>query len=340
MAKTEGINAEEFKNIKEQLSDDEKSGNIGKVLDYIISTLQSGWSFLRTVQDLNSLQDIQKYKKEISGYFEKLLEENLQNNEDIAKKLKNCFEKNQSSWTKFCSNEIPTENLAEILQGNADSVKKIQEEVLNAIDNHHQSECNKVIQDMTKGREIMAVLYFVKLYIAWKKVSAASNVIADKTKFIEIENNIKNLGEMVAELVKICRTDKVQESINKKMTLITTEYTTTLSLISDVRVKIDGHIQTLDLLGDVAAVDSAMCFAKAVTHGYEVWSVWDKLTSPTKLVGVASTALFAFFGMTNAGVWYLTRQKIAQLRDDLQRVNIFKRDLDDVYKKAKQAIAV
>ena len=338
MAKTEGINAKELENEKEQLSDEEKNGNIGKALDYIISAVQSGWSFARTAQDLNSLQDIQKYKKEISDHFDKLLERNSQNNEEIAKKLKYCFEKNQSSW--FGSNEISTKNLTEILQGNTDSVEKIREEVLSAIDKHHESECNKVIQDMAKGSKVMATLYFVKLYIAWKKISAASNVIEDKTKFTEIENNIKNLGEMVAELVKICRTDKVQENINNRMMLITTEYTITISLISDVRVKIDGHIQTLDLLGDVAAVDSAMCFAKAVAQGYEVWSVWDKLKSPTKLWGVASTAVFTLFGMANAGVWYMTRDKIKQLREDLHRVNLFKCELDTLYKKAKQAIAV
>ena len=338
MAKTEGINSNELEELKEQLSDDEKSGNIGKVLRYIISAVKSGWSLARAAQDMKSLQDIQDYKKEVSDLFDKLIQENSQHNENIAKQLKDCSEKYQSLW--FGSNNTSPENLKEILQGNTDNVEKVREEVLDAIDKHHQGECNKIIQDMVDGSKVMAALYVVKLYMAWKKVSASSNVIEDKTKFTEIENNIKNLGEMVAEHVEICRTDEVKESINNRMTLITTEYTSTLSLISDVRVKIDGHIQTLDLLGDVAAIDGTMSIATAAAQGYEIWSVWDKLTLPTKFWGVASTAVFTFFGMANAGVWYMTCYNLKQLRKDLHSVNLFKCELDSLFKKATLAIAI
>ena len=334
MAKTDERNSKVLENLKEQLSDDEKSGNIGKVLNYIISAVKFGWPLARFAQDMKSLQDIQDYKKEVSDLFDKLIQENSRYNESIAKQLKDCSEKYQS--LSF----ISPENQTEILQGNVGNVEKIQEEVLNAIDKHHQGECNKIIQDMVDGSKMMAILYFVKLYITWKRISTASNVIEDKTKFTEIEDNIKNLGEMVAELVEICRTDEVQESINNRMTLITTEYTSTLSLISDVRIKIHGHIQTLDLLGDVAAVDGAMSITTAAAQGYGIWSVWDKLTSPTKLWGVASTAVFKFSGMANVGVWCLTRHKLKQVREDLNSVNVLKREIDAFYKKAKQAIGM
>ena len=38
----------------------------------------------------------------------------------------------------------------------------IREEVLNAIDKHHQSECDKVIQDLVKESKVMAALYVVR----------------------------------------------------------------------------------------------------------------------------------------------------------------------------------
>ena len=145
---------------------------------------------------------------------------------------------------------------------------------------------------------------------------------------------------MVANLVTICSHDPKQaSSIQERMMFITTTYTATLGLISDVRVKIDGHIQSLDLLADVTAVDSFMSFGTAAAQGYEVWSTWDNLTSATKWLGVASTAIFTLFGIANAGVSLLTRQKLEQLREDLSTVESFKCELDKLYNKAKRAIA-
>lgn len=338
MGETEkAIDVSELEELKKQLPDDDKTGNIGKVLNYILTAVKSGWSLTRAVQDVKSLQDIQHYKKDVGDLFDKLIQENSRCNEKIAKELEE-HTKNCSWWSS--RNRFSLENLREdILQNKAASVEKIREDVLNAIDEHHRSECNKVIQDMVKGSRIMAALYVIKLYMAWKKISAASNVIEDKNKFRQIENNIKELEEMVAGLVTVCSTGTRHESINDRMMFITTTYTATLGLISDVRVKIDGHIQSLDLLGDVAAVDSAMSVATAVAQGYEVWSAWDNLTSLTKWQGVLSTAAFTLIGIANAGVFVLTRQKLKQLREDLSNVNRFKCDLDELFNKAKRAIA-
>lgn len=218
------------------------------------------------------------------------------------------------------------------------NVEKIRDEVLNAIDEHHQNECNKVIQDMVKGRGLLAALYVTKLYIAWKRISAASNVIKDENKFRQIEKNIKHLEKMVAELVAICSTKPKYEIISKRMTLISTTYNRTLSLICRLRVKIDSHIQNLDLLGDVEAVDSVMAFGTAAAQGYEVWSTWDYLTAPTKWLGVASTSLFALIGVVNAGMSYMTREKLEQLRKDFNVVNRFQSDLDELYNEAERVI--
>ena len=338
MGETEkAINVSQLEELNEQLPDDEKKGNIGKVLNYILAAVKAGWSLKRAFLDVESLRDVKHYKKEVGQLFDKLIQENSQCNQKVEDKLAECA--NKWSVSSLWSSSDKCSDLKDILQRNAGNVEKVRDEVLNAIDEHHRSECNKVIQDMVKGSALIAAFYAVKLYIAWKKVSAASNVIKDKNKFRQIEYNIKELGEMVAGLVTICSTNPKNEGINDRMTLITSTYTVTLGLISDVRVKIDGHIQSLDLLGDVAAVDSAMSFATAAAHGYEVWSAWNNLERLTKGVGVATTAIFTFFGLANAYTVVVTRQQLKQLREDFNRVNSFKCELDELYTKARRAIA-
>lgn len=332
------FNVPELEKLKKELPNDEKTGNIRKVLDYILTSVFAGYSLTRASKNVENLQGIQYYKKEVGHLFDKLIQESSQCNEKVEEKLAECADKWSVSSLWSSSNKCSSD-LKEILQRNAGNVEKVRDEVLNAIDEHHRSECNKAIKDMVKGNVLMAALYAVKLYMAWKRISAASNVIEDKNKFRQIENNIKELSEVVAGFVTICSTDPKQESIYDRMMLITSTYTLTLSLISDVRVEIDGHIQSLDLLGDVAVVDSAMSFATAAAHGYEVWSAWNNLRSPAKWLGVASTAIFTFFGVANAYAAVVTRQQLKQLREDFNNVNSFKRELDELYNKARRAIA-
>ena len=323
--------------LQTQLSDEEKTGNIGKVLNYVVTLFNSGWSWTRPFEDLASLQKIKDCKKEVENLFDKSIQENSRCNEKIVKDLNECSKKFSSC---FDSNKFGSAHLKDILRDSEGNVEEIRKDVLSAIDEHYRSECNKVTQEMMKGKKVMAALFALKLYIAWKKISAASNVIKDKNKFTQIENNIKELEEKVANLDTICSDDPEQAlSIQKEMMFITTTYTATLGLISDVRVKIDGYTQSLDLLADVTVVDSVMSLATAAAQGYELWSTWDNLKSATKWFGGVSTAIFTFVGIANAGVSALTRQKLEQLRKDLRTVNSFKCELDKLYNKAGRAIA-
>ena len=175
--------------LEPQLSDEEKQGNIGKVFNYVLTTIKTGWSLTRAAQDLTSLQNIKDYKKEVEDLFDRLMQENSQCNEKIAKELDECSKK-CSSW--FSSNTFSAKNLEDIFRKNEGSVEKIREGVLSAIDEHHRSECNRVIETMVKGSMVMAGLYALKLYIAWKKISAASNVIKVKTSSHKSKTTSRN----------------------------------------------------------------------------------------------------------------------------------------------------
>ena len=88
---------------------------------------------------------------------------------------------------------------------------------------------------------------------------------------------------------------------------INTLYTSTLGKISNPRVKIDGHIQCLDLQADYAMVDGAVNLATAATKGFQLWHTWSDLSSIAKGIGVASVAPFMALAFGNYKVYQLSQ---------------------------------
>lgn len=69
----EEFKTSEFEGLHRELNDDEKKGNIGKVISHIISALKAGWSLASAMNEMKSLQDLQDYKKKIIRLFNKLV---------------------------------------------------------------------------------------------------------------------------------------------------------------------------------------------------------------------------------------------------------------------------
>lgn len=143
--------------------------------------------------------------------------------------------------------------------------------ILDAMKSFHQQESDKMISDMVKGSAFVAAFQSVKIYIAWKKISAASNVIEDRSEFDAIQKNLKKMEAMVTEFLDLCKRKPDDPSVNRKMMRINTLYTSTRGKISNLRVTIDGHIQCLDLQADYSVVDGAVNLATAATQGFQLW---------------------------------------------------------------------
>ena len=119
---------------------------------------------------------------------------------------------------------------------------------------------------------------------------------------------------------------------------INTLYTSTLGKINNPRVKIDGHIQCLDLQADYAMVDGAVNLATAATQVFQLLHTWSDLPSITKGIGMASVAAFMALAFGNYKVYQLSQDALIDLRKNLNEVNRLQNMLQDLHDQAAQVV--
>jgi len=144
---------------------------------------------------------------------------------------------------------------------------------------------------------------------------------------------------MVVEFLDLCNSQPNDRSIAQRMMRINTLFTSTLTKISNLKVKIDGHIQRLDLLADYSAIDGVVNLATAGTQAFQLWHAWDMLTSHTKALATASVTLFTVLGLGNFGTVYLSRNALKDLRKDFNEAQRLQDLLQDLYDQAAEAIS-
>ena len=76
-------------------------------------------------------------------------------------------------------------------------------------------------------------------------------------------------------LVDLCERDPNNPL---KMGRINTHFNSTLAKISELRIKIDGQIQRVDLMADFVTVDGVVNLVTAGTQGFQLFHTWNNLT--------------------------------------------------------------
>lgn len=90
-----------------------------------------------------------------------------------------------------------------------------------------------------------------------------------------------------------------------------------------------------------SAVDAVVNFATTGAQGFQLSSEWGNLTSFTKSLGTASIALLTVTEMINVKTFFLTQDKLKDLRKHLSeaiQANHLREILDDLHDGAKQVI--
>jgi hypothetical protein len=232
----------------------------------------------------------------------------------------------------------PCIELTEYTKDGVGDLEKIKEQILNVFKDQQQQASDDLILKMGKADSIAAIVQFVKLYFAWKAISAASNVLEDKNKFKLINEKLQKMESMVTELVEICETRPEDKSINRRMRKVNTLFTSTTKKISDVKVEINGNIQRLELLSDYAIVDAVSNTVTAVGRAFQLWSVFGDLSSPTKWWGAMAVGMYSFFGVSHVAVFVISQDKLKELRKDLREAISLQEALDDLHEQAENAV--
>ena len=208
--------------LKDELPDDEKNGNNGKIITYIADLCQTGRSFPEAYQNLGKLSTLGRHLEKVGRMLDNMTRDSK---ETILQVLdyqkKNCTE----DMIKYCYDEQGfslMELYKDIAQDKITKHEQTREMILDAMKSFHQQESDKMISDMVKGSAFVAAFQSVKIYIAWKKISAASNVIEDRSEFDAIQKNLKKMEAMVTEFLDLCKRKPNDPSVNRKMMRINT----------------------------------------------------------------------------------------------------------------------
>ena len=334
--------------MRDALPEKEKKGNLGRMVNYIMEIAMGGWSIRQALKNLGELQAVGQHLDTAKSMLEKV-EGPAQNVEQIVLDVGDYLKKNCSEAMKghcyTAGDQFCDSSLNDIYEAAAQgkitehgNVDKIKESMLDGMNNYHRGESDRLIKNMVWGSAFVAVVQLLKIYGAWKKISEASNVTENPYLFSAIKKNLVEMENRVTELLDLCERNPNDSSISRKVIRINTLFNMTLGKISNLKVNMNGHIQSLDLLANYSAVDGLANLATAGTQGYQLWQTWSNLASSTKNFGVVSVAVFTGLAFGNIGIYYLSQNKLKELKKSLEETTRLQRMLQDVYEQAAQAI--
>ncbi|XP_067019397.1 uncharacterized protein [Acropora muricata] len=325
-----------FQRMRDDLPEEERKGNMGKILNYVVELCQSGWSFRQALKNVGEICTLREHIDTIEALLGKMTEDG----KEAILRAVDYQKKNASDallqhyWDQLgCSLPELYENVAE---DKITDHQKTRDAILNAIKDFQKKESNRVITDMVYGSAFVAVFQCVKLFMAWKTMSIASNLInSNPNDFTVINSKLQKMEQMVTELVDLCERDPNNCTIPLKMGQINTLFNSTLSNISDLRIKIDGQIQRVDLMADYVTVDGVANLVSAGTQGLQLLQTWNNATSFAKGMAFASIVAFTGLAAASAGVYVLSQDTLKQLRRDLNEAVRLQNTLQDLFEKAE-----
>ena len=322
--------------MRDELPEEERDGHLGKIITYALQFLQSGWSFRQAQQHVGELYTLGQHV----GTLEQLPEVGREAIQEVCEfRQENSTQGWIESYMRHLSKTISLDESFEGVVPDEIPTADTNKLILASVKRYQQDRSNELITNMAKGSAVVAACQALKLYMAWKKISEASNLLEDKNEFTVINRNLERLQRMVVEFLDLCSRLPDDRSIAQRNMRINTLFTSTLAKVSNLKVKIDGHIQRLDLLADYSAIDGAVNLATAGTQVFQLWRTWEMLTSPTKALGAASVAVFTVLGLGNFGAFYLSRNALKDLRKDLNEAKRLQDLLQDLHDQAAEAIS-
>lgn len=194
--------------MRDELPEEERKGNMGKILGYVIDLCQSGWSFRQALSNVGEMCTLGEHIETIEAMLGRITEDG----KDAILRAVDYHKKNATeAMLEHCWNELGISLLElheRIAEDKITDHQKTKEAILNAIKDFQKKESNKVITDMVYGSAFVAVFQCVKLYMAWKTISTASNLIdSSPNEFSTINSKLQRMEQLVTDLVDTCERD-------------------------------------------------------------------------------------------------------------------------------------
>jgi len=215
---------------------------------------------------------------------------------------------------------VPVDNLVDVAKTmSPENLEKLQTNMLESLKDAKQQIADNFLLASAAVSVSLMLVQVVKLYNVWKEIKSAENLHKDETKFLEIEQKIK-------EFEGLCT--KLNEAINKgqinrvliQTNQLSTRYTDTMVLITNLKIKINGVIQRLDLSADSQVYDGISNVILVASNTIQLAALFDTLSNPVKAVGGIVVGLFSLLTIGNGVMYKLTQQRLEELRADYKQL--------------------
>ena len=325
--------------IMDNISEEDKKV---KVIEYVYDVFQTdGWSF----------HQAQKHVSEVSKLIQHqaTLEQLPEVGEGAIREVREFQKENSSedwstSYLRHLSKALSTNQLDELYEEVATKITTTSTNpnklVLDSVKQYTRQRSNELITDMVKGYKSVTVYQALNIYMAWKIISnASSHILENENEFHRIKRSLERMEKSVVEFLRLCDEHPDDRTLYRKMMRINALFTSILNKITNLKVNIDGHIQRLDLLGDISIVDGVANLGRAFSQGYRLWHTWEMLPSVTKALAVASVATSTLLGVTSFITFKLSRNTLMELRKNLNEAKRFQDILEDLHEEAEEAVS-
>jgi hypothetical protein len=247
-------------------------------------------------------------------------------NIDVGQRMENFVNFHQTNSTVIpdhCLLErcgVPIDNLTKIVGEMAPpDVDKLQKNMLQAMNDLRQQMANEFVLKSAAVSAALIVVQIVKLVNVWKELKAAKNLHDDETKFLEIEQNIIEFQDMCLRLNRAIENKQTNKIVIQTMQL-STKYSDTMQIISNLKVKIDGFMQRLDLIGDGQIYDGLSNTIMVASNLIQLVPLFINLSTAVTIVSGSIIGLFAGLVIANGVTYKLTQKRLDELRADYKKL--------------------
>lgn len=176
-----------------------------------------------------------------------------------------------------------------------------------------------------------------QLIDVWEEIKKAQNLHNDRTKFLEIEQNIAEFKEICIRMNESIDNVQVDDVVIDTVEL-SEKYAETLSLISDLKVQINGVMQRLDLIGKGQKYNGVSNSILIGSNIVQLIKLFDSSKFSAKLITSATIALSSCLLVANVTTYFLTQKRIEELRTDIQQLKQYELEFKKIYSDIKKVL--
>ena len=311
-----------FRQMKDELPEELKQGNIGNLMKDIESRMQSepGSFFHHPLQDFDKLitvdKDMWTFKRSLGD---------MTGEESIEAMLRRV----ESKYKKM---SVEQRRLFEEIKHD----KMTMEQMMASVKSFHQQERKKIIPDALKGMAALVVLQFVNVYMAWNRVSDAIDL--DEYEFTRINQEVEKIELLVNQFCGLQgQSSQDIRSAFKKLKRIKNLCRSTLSRINSLKVEINGEKQRLGLQRDQSYQACMSNLDSAATQAQRLSENWSDLPPPMKVLQGLCAVFYAILAFNDYQTSRRSQHSLNFLRNKLLEVNRQQDKLQDLLDQAEEA---